>query len=280
MPSLAPEQLYYERMMSMDDIVPRNAEREVNVGNAGDGESLRTEYTEDRCSEHPIIDEFYMVDGNNALLKLIHFTYEEFLAFYKNIEPEVTAHLSNRRRPKPKQSDMDLVFMLLVTMRIGSKWPVAAKFFRMKTNTFHKKISFFAWLIVHKMKTAYIINVNQIRQNSRQSFNYFPWAKYATYVMFQKPHKPLGSFEQVKPWFSKKHENYGYKTEIVVSADGMTVMVTPHRPGRTADIEISREFLDIQLNNTTKFDKSNEKPKPRPTREIRDKKNHTSVEIF
>lgn len=105
-------------------------------------------------SEHPILDEFYLVDGHNALLQLIHMTYNEFVDFYKRIGHEVTLYISKRRRPKPKETGMDLVFMLIVTMHIGSKWPVVANFFQMKTNTFRKKISTFARFIVDDLKTV------------------------------------------------------------------------------------------------------------------------------
>lgn len=66
-------------------------------------------------------------------------------------------------------------------------------------------------------------------------------------VIFQKANKPLGTFEQVKLWFSENHKNYGYETEMPVSADGLAVMVTSHRPGKTTDIEIFRDCLDIHL---------------------------------
>lgn len=56
----------------------------------------------------------------------------------EKVEYDFDFYLS-RGGPRPKQSDMNLMFMLLAKMRMVSKCPVAANFVRMKTNTFHKK---------------------------------------------------------------------------------------------------------------------------------------------
>lgn len=61
-------------------------------------------------------------------------------------------------------------------------------------------------------------------------FELIPLAKHATNLMFQQSQKTLGNLEQVKPWFSKKHENYDSKTKISVHAEGVAMMVMPQRP--------------------------------------------------
>lgn len=84
------------------------------------------------------------------------------------------------------EKGMELIFMLLLTMLIISKWTVAANFFRMKTNTFQKKIATFARAICESVHKVYIITVYKIIGNRKLTRDeYFPYAKYATDIMFQ-----------------------------------------------------------------------------------------------
>lgn len=62
----------------------------------------------------------------------------------------------------------------------------------------------------------------------------------------------MGNFEQIKPWFSKKFENYGYKTEMSVRQQGVAMLITPHRPGAASYIAIAREYKNMHLKKTTK----------------------------
>lgn len=65
--------------------------------------------------------------------------------------------------------------------------------------------------------------------------------------MLKKSNRPLGSFDKVRPWFSKNHASYGFKPEVSVLPSCVAFFITPHRPGSTPDIEIFKAFLDYHL---------------------------------
>lgn len=62
----------------------------------------------------------------------------------------------------------------------------------------------------------------------------------------------MGTVEQVKPWFSEKHEYYWFKTEMSLHAEDGDIIMMPHRPGRPPDVEITRGFIDENLEDTRK----------------------------
>lgn len=107
--------------------------------------------------------------------------------------------------------------------------------------------------IVSKCKHVCIENIlNSTFEHDLQSFELFPYTMDATDVMLQKAHKTIGTFEKVKPWFSKMHENYGYKIYFSVSPNAVSVILTLCRPGNSTEIAITEENLDSELRFTKK----------------------------
>lgn len=75
----------------------------------------------------------------------------------------------------------------------------------------------------------------------------FSYAKHASDKMFQQAHRAMGTFEEISTWFYEHHANYGLKTEAFVHAEGVAIIMMLDRPGRTGDIEITREFINDHL---------------------------------
>lgn len=75
---------------------------------------------------------------------------------------------------------------------------------------------------------------------------------------------PMGMFGQIKLWFSKKRENYGYTTKLSVHAEVVAVLMAPYHRSGTTDVAIAKEFLNIRLNATKKKRGRRNKGKHRP----------------
>lgn len=63
-------------MKYIDVIISRSEEEEADFS---DSRFLRTECTEKIGIEHSNIEDFYLVDGHNTLLKLMQLPYDEFV---------------------------------------------------------------------------------------------------------------------------------------------------------------------------------------------------------
>ena len=81
-----------------------------------------------------------------------------------------------------------------------------------------------------------------LSDNGKQ-FIHYPYASYATDVRFQQSMRPSGSHMESKPYYSRKHELYGYKTELSVLPIGLCIKSTKHYKGSMSDIEIFRRNI-------------------------------------
>ncbi len=66
----------------------------------------------------------------------------------------------------------------------------------------------------------------------------FPYAFYATDVIFQQGNHPSGTMLEGKHYFGAKHKLYGYKTEVLVAPTGLAIDTLEHKPGIISDLVI------------------------------------------
>ncbi|ETN07712.1 hypothetical protein PPTG_13041 [Phytophthora nicotianae INRA-310] len=76
---------------------------------------------------------------------------------------------------------------------------------------------------------------------SGHAFQNFPYARYATDVIFQQTNKPAGNMNEINPYYSGKHHLYGYKVEVSVLRNGFDVNCTDHTGGSTHDAAIFKD---------------------------------------
>lgn len=76
-----------------------------------DAKALQTGCIDDIESQHPMINELYLIVGNKELSELIHVTYEEFVQFYEKLEKDRNNYMIKRRGPGPKETRMDLFYV-------------------------------------------------------------------------------------------------------------------------------------------------------------------------
>ena len=66
---------------------------------------------------------------------------------------------------------------------------------------------------------------------TKKQFKNFPYALYATDVIFQQWNHPLGNLLDGKAYFNGKHKLYGYITEVSVAPSGYAIDLMEHAKG-------------------------------------------------
>lgn len=72
----------------------------------------------------------------------------------------------------------------------------------------------------------------------KYQFEYHLCASYTMDVRFQQGTILSGSHDDVKSWYSKKHEMHWLKTKVSVSPSGICINTTDHDKESVADISI------------------------------------------
>lgn len=81
---------------------------------------------------------------------MINLNFEAFVILYEIMEDQIKEFTYERRGKRMTNTDMELLFMLFSTMKIGSRWSLAANVFRSKTlfraqkqyvfKTYHRRV--------------------------------------------------------------------------------------------------------------------------------------------
>ena len=71
-----------------------------------------------------------------------------------------------------------------------------------------------------------------------RTFGHFAFARYTTYVIFQQSNRPVGTMQEGKHYYSRKHKLCGLKTEVSVLPTGLAIGCSTHYGGSVEDIEI------------------------------------------
>ncbi|KAE9154329.1 hypothetical protein PF006_g1640 [Phytophthora fragariae] len=102
--------------------------------------------------------------------------------------------------------------------------------FGFKAPTFEKMRHRVLEVVMPVLDRAFIRPASMATQRANgTTFNYYPYALYASDVKFQPSYRPTGRFSEAKHYFYNKHKLYGYKVEAYVAFPGR-VFFLPNTP--------------------------------------------------
>ncbi|ETL37701.1 hypothetical protein L916_10654, partial [Phytophthora nicotianae] len=121
-----------------------------------------------------------------------------------------------------------------------------ARVFKIPPSSFQKMIRRIMDVVSPFLYEAFVESVNDkwtlgMIVCSGHAFQNFPYARYATDVIFQQTNKPAGNMNEINPYYSGKHHLYGYKVEVSVLRNGFDVNCTDHTGGSTHDAAIFKD---------------------------------------
>lgn len=92
--------------------------------------------------------------------------------------------------------------------------------------------------------------------SKKNFFKFYPEARYAEDVIFQRSNRPIGNNCEIKKYFSGKNHLYGFKTEVSVVFIRITIGWSPTYAGSEANISIFRKHLNWHRFHTKKDDEN------------------------
>lgn len=200
---------------------------------------------DETISASPIYDSFLNSIGPNGIHKMTNFSPTEVTHLHKQFEPIIAPVWYRGRGKRSSYKLMDVLFMTLTVYKNGGAWDFLSAIFKIQTTTFQRMIWKYvetvgpeAYRSLVECKDDYF-TMNRLRRKQCQ-FNHFGEARYATDVIFQQSNRPMGRMQETKIYFSGKHHLYGFKTEVSVLPNGLSIGSTKAFPGSVADIEIFR----------------------------------------
>ncbi|KAH9146838.1 hypothetical protein AeRB84_009342 [Aphanomyces euteiches] len=107
--------------------------------------------------------------------------------------------------------------------------------------------------VSHEKNVLEVAKKYNMRVTSGRVFRHFPSARYAVDVTFQQSYKPSGTMPEIKAFYSKKHALYGFKVEVSVHPNGLTIDCSDHARGATANIQIFRVNIDFHRREIKKM---------------------------
>lgn len=120
------------------------------------------------------------------------------------------------------------VFMTLIKIKNGGAWDFLVTLFKIELNTFQPTVIKYANLVAVHACHIYAdclvsrFSKDKLRCKNVYSINY-PYAKYATDVIFQQRNHPSGSLQNGKLFYSGKHRLYRWKSEVTVLLNAIDV---------------------------------------------------------
>jgi DDE superfamily endonuclease len=200
--------------------------------------------------ENPVMMSFYNQGGDATLKKMSNFTLRELRSLWRQVEPSISAHWSVGRGRRTRFRPMDVLFMVIVTLKYGSQWDASALIFNTKAGTFQKMISTFIDALSMAFYSLFVVRARREftmknMASTGQRFRNFPCARYATDTRFQMGNRPSGNLQEAKRHYSGKHSLYGFKQEVSVLPNGQAIAVSPHYPGSINDLVIFEKRAHI-----------------------------------
>ncbi|KAG3205995.1 hypothetical protein PC128_g1016 [Phytophthora cactorum] len=131
--------------------------------------------------------------------------------------------------------------MMLGALKNCGRWDTVSAMFEIDSSPFQKMIKKYLIMIEPFLYGNFVLNeekrwtMNQLMA-SGNTFTNFPSARYATNVTFQHADRPSGNINEVKKYFSGKHNFHGHKVEVSVLPTGAAVNCTDFEPPSVADV--------------------------------------------
>lgn len=192
--------------------------------------------------EGPIFLKFVDSVGPQGIHQMTAFTPTEFHLLYDVLMPSIVGNWNIGRGRRSSHHPMDALFMAVTFIKYGEQWSYAASLFGIKVANFERLVSGFLCKLESHVQRELIVGLGNASmtelEGNQTVFEKFPYAIEALDVTFQSSFVPKESFEARKPYFSKKHGAYGYKTEIAVRPSGFASVCSHHYPGSVSDMTI------------------------------------------
>lgn len=238
------------------------AERDVELRQyPTDAEKEDTD--EEPDSECPLFDKFYDEGGGSAIQNMTNFSPLEFQTLWSRSSDFVKSVYNQGRGKKCAVSAQDMLFITLTVLKAGGQWDFLGRLFGFKGPTFERMVLRY---VNHIVDYFYRVHVEKCEAKMgmkklvavQSTFSTFKYARYATDVTFQQSHRPGGSVQDGKKYYSGKHKLYGYKTEVSVLPCGLAINCTNHSPGSVSDFEMLRRNISFHKSATKKKDTESE----------------------
>lgn len=143
-------------------------------------------------------------------------------------------------------------------MKAAANWDLMAEIFEKKAPTLQRLFTRGIDIVVVALYDTYVSSAcnksnmeNYIKKNI--TFKNFPYALYATDVIFQQSNRPTGNMMEGKVYFSGKHKLYGYKSEVSVAPNGQAINCVAHEPGSVSDLTILNKNIEFHKERLKKI---------------------------
>ncbi|DAZ98743.1 TPA: hypothetical protein N0F65_003799 [Lagenidium giganteum] len=139
--------------------------------------------------------------GPEGLARLTNFSAREVNGLWCDIAEDVLLSWNVGRGRRCKVTPKDVLFMVVVVLKVGGTWDALAAMFKMKGPTFEKMIMKFMVIlepIVYELCVAKPASELTMKKQhlSGQSFRNFPEAYYATDLKSQQCNRPSGNMHE------------------------------------------------------------------------------------
>jgi len=188
---------------------------------------------------------------------MCNFTGPEFRILYNTMHDVIVENWNTGRGRRSPYKGMDVLFMLLTTMKHAGSWDALGQMFAIRGPTFERVIIKFLNIISPHLYEKFVESVQakytwKKIYNDKTHFKHFNFAVDAVDVTFQQANRPLGNHTEAKVYYSGKHHLYGYKLEVSVRPNGLASDCSEHYPGSVTDISIMSERVQIHRKRVTK----------------------------
>ena len=212
-------------------------------------DAIHDESDVENDSLSPIFDRFYANGGSQTLMEMSNFNFNEIERLWHRCRTVLTQSFMLGRGKKTDVAPKDLLFIVLCVLKAATNWDLMGEIFEKKGPTLQRLFTRAVDVLSPHLLKEYLIHYRNnltmkklIKQNLQ--FKNFPYALYATDVIFQQSNRPSGNLMEGKAYFSGKHKLYGYKTEVSVAPTGYAVDLSEHSKGSISDLTIFRENLE------------------------------------
>nr|CCA26371.1 hypothetical protein ALNC14_125150 [Albugo laibachii Nc14] len=195
-------------------------------------------------------DRFFNHGGAEAVRTMTNFSPREFSTLCSTMVEHITKHWNVGRGKRSKFATKDVLFMMLLVLKNGGMWDMAARVFNVPAPTFIQTFTQSLRVATPNLydeqvaARAHKTNMQFLFTYGR-TFRNFPCAMCATDVTFQQCNLPVGNIGEKNPFYSGKQHLHGLKVEVSVNPRGFAINCTDFAKGSVEDIEIFRPNLDF-----------------------------------
>ena len=132
------------------------------------------------------------------------------------------------------------MIMTLGAHKNCGQWDVVATIFSIKAPTFERMILYFSAVVspflYERYEAQLLTRYPMLRlTTSNNVFSHYPCARYATDASFQQFNMPTGTKAECQEFYSAKHKLHGFKVEVSVFHNGLSINCTRHYRGSVAE---------------------------------------------